>query len=81
MDVLATATGKTYQCNYFNTGGGGNRLSVQLVGVDIPAVAAVFCDSRETMQLSRGVQHAVGYTSLVAIMPEGNDVRIILRRP
>lgn len=80
MDMLTTATGKTIQCDYFNLRPEAGRLRVQVAGIDIASAATIFGDSQETMQLSFGNVHAVGYTDLVSIMPAGDEIRILLRR-
>lgn len=81
MDTIATATGKTVQCNYFNLRPEAGRLRIQLAGIDMTSVAAIFSNSQETMQLSFGNVHAVGYTEMVSIMPVGDEIRVLLRRP
>nr|DAP32381.1 MAG TPA: hypothetical protein [Caudoviricetes sp.] len=45
------------------------------------SVTAIFSNSQETMQLSFGNEHAVGYTEMVSIMPAGDEIRVLLRRP
>lgn len=81
MDMLTTATGKTIQCDYFNLRPEAGRLRVQVAGIDIASVSAIFSDSQETMQLSFGNVHAVGYTEMVSVMPAGDEIRVLLRRP
>ena len=81
MDMLTTATGKTIQCDYFNLRPEAGRLRIQLAGIDTASVAAIFSNSKETMQLSFGNEHAVGYTEMVSIMPVGGEIRVLLRRP
>ena len=51
-----------------------------MAGIDIASAATIFGDSQETMQLSFGNAHAVGYTEMVSIMPVGDEIRILLRR-
>ncbi len=80
MDMLTTATGKTIQCDYFNLRPEAGRLRVQVAGIDIASASAIFSDSQETMQLSFGNVHAVGYTEMVSIMPAGDEIRVLLRR-
>lgn len=80
MDKITTATGKTIQCNYFNLIPEAGRLRVQVAGIDIASAAAIFSNSQETMQLSFGNAHAVGYTEMVSIMPVGDEIRVLLRR-
>lgn len=81
MDILTTATGKTIQCDYFNLRPEAGRLRVQVAGIDIASASAIFSDSQETMQLSFGNVHAVGYTEMVSVMPAGDEIRVLLRRP
>lgn len=80
MDMLTTATGKTIQCDYFNLRPEAGRLRVQVAGIDIASASAIFSDSQETMQLSFGNAHAVGYTEMVSVMPAGDEIRVLLRR-
>lgn len=80
MDMLTTATGKTIQCDYFNLRPEAGRLRIQVAGIDIASAAAIFNNSQETMQLSFGNAHAVGYTEMVSIMPAGDEIRVLLRR-
>lgn len=81
MDMITTATGKTIQCDYFNLRPEAGRLRIQVAGIDIASATAIFSDSRETIQLGFGNAYAVGYTSLVSVMPAGGEIRILLRRP
>lgn len=80
METITTATGKVIQCNYFNLRPEAGRLRIQVAGIDIASAAAIFNNSQETMQLSFGNAHAVGYTEMVSIMPVGDEIRILLRR-
>ena len=80
MDMLTTATGKTIQCDYFNLRPEAGRLRVQVAGIDIASASVIFSDSQETIQLSFGNVHAVGYTEMVSIMPVGDEIRVLLRR-
>lgn len=80
METITTATGKVIQCNYFNLRPEAGRLRIQVAGIDIASAAAIFNNSQETMQLSFGNAHAVGYTEMVSIMPAGDEIRVLLRR-
>lgn len=81
METITTATGKVIQCNYFNLRPEVGRLRIQVAGIDIASASAIFSDSQETMQLSFGNVHAVGYTEMVSVMPAGDEIRVLLRRP
>ena len=80
MDKLKTATGKQYQCDYFNPCHPVNRLTIRIVGTSIVDVATVFSDSKETEVLLYGNACVEQYSSLVSIMPEGEAIRVTLKK-
>lgn len=80
MEILKTATGKQYQCDYFNPCEPVNRLTIRVVGASIVEVATVFSNSRETEALWCGDSYAARYSSLVSIMPEDGAIRVTLKK-
>lgn len=78
MEKLITATGKEFDCDYFNPFPPVGQINLRVLNVPLPTVAAVFSDPGETVQLFCGEQYAAHYTNLVAIVPEGNAVRVVL---
>ena len=78
MEKVTTATGKTYNCDYFNPFPPVGQLNLRVLNAAISDVAAVFSDPKETVQLMFENMYAAQYTKLVAIVPEGDAIRIVL---
>lgn len=78
MDELTTSTGKKFRCDYFNVYPQGNQISLRVIGESLIRVAMVFSNREETMQMWCGSQYASGYTTLIAIVPEGVAIRVVL---
>ena len=80
MEKIKTATGKTFDCDYFVTFDPLKQLEIYLHNVPFMTVASVFSDPKETVQLWFGNQYAAQYTKLVSISPEANMVFVQLRK-
>ena len=78
MEKLKTATGKEFDCDYFNPFPPVGQLNLRVLTADLANVATVFSNPNETVQLQCGTQYAAQYTKLVAIVPEGNAIRVVL---
>lgn len=78
MDKLKTATGKTFETDYFNPCPPVGQVNLRILGVRVATVAEVFSDPAETVQLYCGNQYIAHFTKLIAIVPEGNAVRVVL---
>ena len=78
MDKLTTATGKKFDCDYFNPFPPASQVNLRIFGTSLVEVATVFGNPSETVQLWCGEQYAAQYTKLVAIVPEGDAIRVVL---
>ena len=78
MEKLKTATGKEFDCDYFNPFPPVGQTNLRVLNADLVTVATVFSDPNETALLSFGVTCAERYTKLVAIVPEVNAIRVVL---
>ncbi len=78
MDQLRTATGKTFACDYFNLFPPAGQVNLRVIGASLTSVAAVFGDPAETVQLYWGKDYLAQHTKLVAIVPEGDAIRVVL---
>ena len=78
MDILKTATGKEFDCDYFNPFPPVGQVNLRVLNTPLAIVATVFSNPNETVQLWCDEQYAAQYTKLVAIVPEGNAVRVVL---
>lgn len=80
MDVLTTATGKQFPCNYVVEMQNIRTVYIRIHGVDLVTLATVFGDKNETSELHHGVTVLSGYTIFESILNEGNCIRISLRK-
>lgn len=78
MEKLITATGKHYDCDYFNPFPPAAQVNIRVLGVSLVEVASVFGNPAETVQLWLDQQYIANHTKLIAIVPEGDAVRVIL---
>lgn len=78
MDKLTTATGNTFDCDYFNPFPPAGQVNIRVLGISLVKVANVFSDPAETVQLWCGDQYLSQHTKVVAIVPEGNAIRVVL---
>lgn len=78
MEKVITATGKKFDCDYFNPSTVFNQTNLRVLNESIANVAVTFSDPNETIQLWCGTTYASHYTKLVAIVPENDAIRIVL---
>ena len=80
MEILKTATGKTFNCDYFNPFPPAGQVNLRILGSSLVEVASVFGNASETIQLWCGNQYLAGHTKVVAIVPEVDAIRVVLGR-
>ena len=78
MEKLKTATGKEFDCDYFNPAPIFGQTNLRVLNTTVAEAATVFSDPRETVQLWYENIYVAQFTKLVAIVPEGNAVRVVL---
>ena len=78
MDTLTTATGNTFDCDYFNPFPPAGQVNIRILDASLAKVATVFGDPKETVQLRHGVQYLANHTKVIAIVPEGDAIRVVL---
>ena len=78
MDILKTATGKEFDCDYFNPFPPVGQVNLRVLNTSLATVATVFSNPNDTIQLWCNERYAAQYTKLVAIVPEGNAIRVVL---
>ena len=78
MEKVITATGKRFDCDYFNPFPPAGQVNIRVLGVSLVDVASVFGNPAETVQLWWDQLYIANHTKLIAIVPEGDAVRIVL---
>lgn len=80
MDKVYTATGKDFNCDYVVEIPSPAEIHVRIQNASIADVARVFSDRSETKIIKHGGSEYRGFTNLVAIVPEGIFVRVVLSK-
>lgn len=78
MSKVKTATGKEFECDYFNPAPTLGQINLRVLNESLATVVSVFSDARETIQMTCENQYAAQYTKLIAIVPEMDAVRVVL---
>lgn len=80
MDKVKTATGKEFDSDYIATIPIPAQAYIRILNASLATVAAVFGNPQETVQLWHGQYYLAGYTTLVAIVPEMDAVKVVLAK-
>lgn len=80
MSTLQTASGIKMECDYFNPSVQTRQLNVRVLNKSIAAVAGIFSDASETVKLFCDGRYEANFTRLVAIVPEGDAIRVVLEK-
>lgn len=78
MEKLKTATGKEFDCDYFNPFPPAGQVNLRVLNVSLVEVASVFGNPAETVQMWYGDQYLAHHTKVIAIVPEVDAVRVVL---
>lgn len=78
MEKLKTATGQQFDCDYFNEHTGMRQINICILNASLAEVATVFSNPAETQQMWWEREYAAQYTRLIAIVPEGDAIRVVL---
>lgn len=80
MDQLRTATGKVFDCTYFNPFPPMGQVNISIVNASFYTLAAVFSNPAETVQMWCGNQYLSYHTKLTAIVNDGDAIRVVLEK-
>lgn len=80
MNKLTTATGKLLDCDYFNPFPVAGQLTLSVLNLSLVDVVTIFSNPLETVQLWWEGEYVSQHTTVIAIIPDGNAVRVVLGR-
>lgn len=80
MDKVYTSTGKAFDCDYVTEIPSPSQIHVRIQNTSIADIASVFSNRSETRIIKHGGSEYRGFTNIVAIVPEGVFVRVVLSR-
>lgn len=78
MEKIKTATGKEFDCIYFNPFPPMGQVNISIVNESFTELASVFSDTAETVQLWYGKQYLAHHTKLLAVVNDGDAIRVVL---
>jgi hypothetical protein len=78
MGKLRTATGKEFDCTYFNPFPPMGQVNISIINSSFATLASVFSNPTETVQLWYEEQYLAHHTKLIAIVNDGNAIRVVL---
>ena len=78
MEKLKTATGREFACDYFNYFSPAEQVNLRLLNTTLVEAASVFSNPAETIQLFYEKEYLAYHTRLIAIIPEGDAIRVVL---
>ena len=77
-EELKTATGRKFDCDYFNPFPPAGQVNFRVLGISLVEAATVFGNPAETVQLWWGKEYLASHTKVIAIVSEGDAIRIVL---
>lgn len=80
METVITAKGTEFKTDMVAENLSPARLYIRIVQASMAEVASAFSDKAEIVAIQYGDRILSGYTRLVAIVPEGNAIKVILGR-
>lgn len=78
VEKVKTATGKEFDCTYFNPFPPLGQVNISIVNADFITLASVFSDPKETVQLWYMDQYLAHHTRLIAVVNDGDSIRVVL---
>ena len=77
-DKVKTATGKVFDCTYFNPFPPLGEVNISIVNSSFATIATVFSNPAETVQFWYGDQYLAHHTKLIAIVNDGDAIRVVM---
>lgn len=67
-----------FDVDYFNVFAPAKQVNIRILNSNLVEVATVFGNPAETIQLFYEKEYLAQHTKVVAIVPEGNAIRVVL---
>ena len=80
MNTVKTTNGMIYDSDFVSVIDNPHRLYIRIINSDLPNVAITFCNKEELSTIYYEDLCFIGYTKLIALVPEGEAVRVILTK-
>ena len=78
MAKIKLASGKELDCDYMGHSQQRNQATIRIKNTPISKVADIFSNPAETAQLWFESDYAAGFTKLLAVIDDGDAIRVVL---
>lgn len=78
MTQIKLASGRIMDCDYMGHSDVHKQANVRIRNASIPEIASVFANPDETMQMYFEGDYAIGFTKLMALIDDGDAIRVVL---
>ena len=72
------ASGKEFECDYMDHSERHRQANVRILNTTIYEISKVFSNPQETMQIWFEKDYAAGFTKLLALIDDGDAIRVVL---
>ena len=72
------ASGKEFECDYMDHSERHRQANVRILNAPIYEISKVFSTPEETVQMWFGNEYAAGFTKLLALIDDGDAIRVVL---
>lgn len=72
------ASGKEFECDYMDHSERNRQANVRVLNTPIYEISKVFSNPEETAQIWFGIEYAAGFTKLLALIDDGDAIRVVL---
>lgn len=72
------ASGKEFECDYMDHSEQHRQANVRILNTPIYEISKVFSNPEETAQMWLGNEYAAGFTKLLALIDDGDAIRVVL---
>lgn len=80
MNVIKTTNGITYDSDYVSVIENPDRLYIRIINSNLQNIATTFGTKEELSTIYYEDLYFTGYTKLIALVPEGEAIRVVLTK-
>lgn len=78
MTAIKLASGKEIPCDYMGHSEKRRQATIRVLGTSMQEVVRIFSDPSETAQMWFETDYAAGFDKLLAIIDDGDAIRVVL---
>ena len=75
---IQLASGSELECDYMDHSEQRRQANIRIKNTPFSVIASVFSNPAETVQIRFGNDYAAGFTKLLAMIDDGDAIRVVL---